>query len=117
MTERNLREEALAAKGLEQGKLVIVRPSKLEQPTDGTTVVVASGVYEGAKPNKFNTAKNDYFVRGEDGTLYIINSTQSLEEQMKLLEGVEGATISIAYAGKKNLKSGRSVHDFTVLVK
>lgn len=117
MTERNLREEAQAAKGLEQGKLVIVRPSKLEQPAAGTSVVVAAGTYEGAKPNKFNAEKNDYFVRGEDGTLYIINSTQNLEEQMKLIEGIEGAVITIEYGGKKLLKSGRSVHDFTVLVK
>lgn len=126
MTERNLAEEAKAARGLEQGKLVIVRPSKLaiEGGTSGLpagrvagTVVVAEGTFEEAKPNKYNTAKKDYFIRGDDGTLYIINGTQSLEEQMDLIAAGEGTKVAIEYGGKKLLKSGRSVHEFTVFVK
>lgn len=115
MTDRNLKDEARAARSEEQGKLIIVRPSKLA--TDGVTGVVASGVYEDAKPNKFNTAKKDYFIRGDDGTLYIINSTQNLEEQMGLIAAGEGNRVEINYGGKVTTKSGRSVHDFTVLVK
>lgn len=115
MSERNLKEEARAARSEEQGKLVIVRPSKLAE--EGKTGIVAAGVYEDAKPNKFNTAKKDYFIRGDDGTLYIINSTQNLEEQMGLIAAGEGNKVEIQYSGKVTTKSGRSVHDFTVLVK
>lgn len=115
MTERNLKDEARAARTEEQGKLVIVRPSKLAE--EGKLGVVAAGVYEDAKPNKFNPLKKDYFIRGEDGTLYIINSTQNLEEQMALIEAGEGNKVEIQYGGKVTTRTGRSVHDFTVLVK
>lgn len=78
MSQRSLKAELQEAT---QGELVIVRPSKLAEAN--TTGVVATGKYEKAEPNKFNKAKKDYFLRNEaTNTLYIINSTKSLENQM-----------------------------------
>lgn len=105
-----------SANGEAQGELKIVRPSELAKA--GTTGVVAAGVYEGAKPNKFNPAKNDYFIRGTDNTLYIINSTQALEEQLGQLaaDGSDNATVEVIYNGKAATKKGKGYHSFEVFV-
>lgn len=103
-----------AGQELPKGELKIVRPSKLA--ADGTTGVVASGIYEGAKPNKFNAAKSDYFIRGADNTLYIINETSSLKEQLDQLTAETGTNVEVVYNGKKSTKSGRGFHDFEVFV-
>lgn len=103
-----------AANSEQQGELKIIRPSKLAEA--GTTGVVASGVYEGAKPNKFNAAKSDYFIRGADNTLYIINETSSLKEQLDQLTAETNTNVEVVYNGKKSTKSGRGFHDFEVFV-
>lgn len=98
------------------GALVIVRPSKLAET--GTTGIVAQGTYEGAKPNKFNATKNDYFIRDNTtNTLYIVNGTASLKSQLEQLDGTEGASVEVVYNGKKALKNGKSVHDFECFVR
>lgn len=98
-----------------QGAIKIVRPSKLD--AEGITGVVAEGIYEKWEANKFNAAKKDYFVRGADNTLYILNDTSSLGEQMEQLKGLEGsAVVRVIYHGKKATKSGRGFHDFEVLL-
>lgn len=94
-----------------QGKVVIVRPSKLAEA--GTTGVVAEGIFEGAKPNKFNADKKDYFIRGADDTLYIVNETQGLKEQLGQ-EGLEGLKVRVEYNGKSKTKNGKGYHDFNV---
>ena len=96
----------------DQGEIVIVRASKLAEA--GTTGKVAWGKYEKSEPNKFNPQKNDYFVRGSDNTLFIINGTSSLSDQMEQLKGLEGTEVEIIYNGKKETKSGRGYHDFDV---
>lgn len=96
------------------GPIVILRPSELAK--EGRTGTIASGVYEGAKPNKFNPAKSDYFIRGNDDTLYILNETSSLREQLGQ-PGVEGMTVEVVYNGKIKTKSGKSFHDFEVFAK
>lgn len=93
------------------GKVVIVRPSKLAEA--GTTGTVAEGVFEKAEPNKFNKDKNDYFIRGDDDVLYIVNETQALKEQLGQ-GGLEGMRVRIDYAGKQKTKNGKGFHDFTV---
>lgn len=93
------------------GKVEIVRPSALA--TSGKTGVVAEGIFEGAKPNKFNADKNDYFIRGSDDTLYILNSTQSLADQLGQ-PGLEGMKVRVEYGGKVKTKNGKSFHDFNV---
>lgn len=116
MVARNLKEEAAKAKAEAQGKLIIVRPSKLA--AEGVTGVVAEGTYEDARPNKFNPAKKDFYIRAENGDLYIINGTHSLEEQMKLIEGEETKIkLEVIYNGKQTTKAGKQVHDFLVKVK
>lgn len=97
------------------GKLVIVRPSELAK--NGITGIVAEGVYEGAKPNKFNAAKSDYFIRGADDTLYILNETQSLKEQLGQLSAGDKVKVDVEYAGKLTTKNGKGYHDFSVFVK
>lgn len=97
-----------------QGELIIVRPSELAK--SGTTGVVAKGVYEGAKPNKFNPANSDYFIRGDNNSLIIINSTASLKEQLDQLaaDGSDGATVEVVYNGKSKTKAGKDYHNFEV---
>lgn len=99
----------------QQAGIEIVRASKLAE--EGRTGSVAAGVFEKSEPNKFNAAKLDYFIRGEDGTLYIVNETKSLREQMDELKGLEGTKVEIVYNGKKDTKSGRGWHDFEVFAK
>lgn len=94
-----------------KGKTVIIRPSKLD--VKGT---IALGTYEGAKPNKFNAEKNDYFIRGADDTLYIINETTSLKSQLSQLTAEDNAEVEVVYNGRLTTKSGKSMHDFEVFV-
>lgn len=97
----------------EQGELVVIRASKLAEA--GTTGTVAEGIFEGAKPNKFSPDKSDYFIRGADKTLYIINETKSLKDQLGQA-GLEGLKVKVNYNGQKapKKKGGKSWHDFEV---
>lgn len=92
------------------GKLTIIRASELAK--NGTTGVVAEGVLEKKEPNKFNPANDDYFIRAENGDLFIVNSTQGLKEQLGQ-DGVIGLKVRIEYNGKVSTKSGKGYHDFT----
>lgn len=106
---------SLKAKGeTSEGSLVIVRPSELDKA--GTKGVVASGILEDIKPNKYNSAKNDYFIRGLDNTLYILNETTSLKEQLGQ-DGVKGLEVEVHYKGKVKTKKGNTFHDFEVFAK
>jgi len=96
------------------GALVIVRPSELEK--SGKTGVVAKGILESTKPNKFNPEKNDYFIRGSDNTLYILNETASLKDQLGQ-DGVIGLEVEVHYNGKVKTKKGKTYHDFEVFAK
>lgn len=108
-------ERSLKGGNEADGELIIVRASKLAE--EGRVGTVASGTFEAAKPNKFNATKNDYFIRGSNNELYIVNGTSGLQEQMDQLKGMEGsATVRIAYNGKIPTKSGRGYHDFEVFV-
>ena len=110
-TKTSLKKQAEA-----KGELKIIRPSELAAA--GTTGVVARGVYEGAKPNKFNAANSDYFIRGDNNALIILNSTQALKEQLGQLaaEGSDNATVEVVYNGKKETKNKKGFHDFEVSV-
>lgn len=92
------------------GELRIIRPSELAK--SGTTGTVAEGILESKKPNKFNPASNDYFIRGADGSLTILNETASLKEQLGQ-DGVVGMRVRVDYNGKKPTKSGKTFHDFS----
>lgn len=107
---------SLKAAVASQGELVIVRPSELAKT--GTTGVVATGTYEGAKPNKFNAAISDYFIRGANNALIIINSTASLKEQLGQLaaDGSDNAEVEVVYNGKTKTKDGKDYHNFEVFV-
>ncbi len=102
---------SLKAQTAAKDKIVIVRASKLA--TEGVTGVVAEGVFEKSEPNRFNKDKKDYFIRGEDNTLYIVNETQGLKEQLGQ-EGLEGIKVRVEYNGKQTTKNGKGYHDFNV---
>lgn len=110
---RNLAQEAQEARGLTQGELKIVRPSELAKA--GITGTVAEGILEKVEPNKFNEANKDYFIRDADGTLYIVNGTAALNEQLGQ-PGVVGLKVTVQYNGQKPGKKGRKgYHDFTCM--
>ncbi len=95
------------------GNTVIVRASALAEA--GTKGIVAKGILEKTEPNKFNAANNDYFIRGTDGTLFILNDTASLRAQLGQ-PGVIGMKLEVVYNGKKESKKkgGKAYHDFEV---
>ncbi len=99
-----------------QGALKVIRASKLEAA--GFSGTVASGVLEKIEPNKFNPEKSDYFIRGIDNTLYIINETASLKQQLGQ-PGVLGMVVEVKYNGKKESKKkgGKAYHDFDCYAK
>lgn len=102
-----------AKAGAAKGAMVIVRPSELAK--NGTTGTVAEGIYEGAKPNKFNALKSDYFIRNaSNDTLYILNETQSLKEQLGQLSAEDAVQVEVIYNGKVTTKNGKGYHDFEV---
>lgn len=100
--------------GQARGPVSIIRAGELEKA--GTTGTVAKGTFEGAKPNKFNPEKNDYFVRGNGDELYILNGTWSLASQLDQLKGMEGTPVEIVYNGKIETKKGRTMHEFEVFI-
>lgn len=91
-------------------KLEIVRPSELAK--NNITGVVAEGILEKKEKNKFDDKKFDYFIRAADGTLYILNDTKSLSEQLGQ-EGVVGMKVRVEYNGKKPTKNKKGYHDFS----
>lgn len=99
---------------LKRGEIKILRPSKLA--AEGVTGTVAEGVYEGSKPNKFNAAKSDYFIRAADDTLIIINETQSLKDQLGQLDATAGTKVKVVYEGKLVTKAGNSFHNFECFI-
>lgn len=92
-----------------------IRPSKLA--AEGTTGVIAEGIYEGAVANSLEPTRRDFKVRLADGTLVILNSTSSLARQMEKVE--LNSAVQIVYNGTKLINSGKAkgkqYHDFTVL--
>lgn len=98
------------------GSIRFVRPKALAD--DGTTGVVAEGIYEGTVPNTFEPTRNDFKVREEGGDLVILNATGSLSQQMGKV--AQGSYVRISYSGMKKLTQGKlkgkSVHNFLVEV-
>jgi hypothetical protein len=64
------------SEGPSKGGITFIRPKELA--ANGTTGVVAEGIYEGTVPNNFDDAKADYKVRKDNGDLVILNSAGSL---------------------------------------
>ena len=98
----------------ELGALVILRASKFEQDGIKAGTVVAQGIYETRKASKFDETKFDYFVRGADKTLYILNETAVLRNQMDEVANLEGCPIRITYEGKGMTKKQKEFHNWLV---
>jgi hypothetical protein len=99
-----------------KGSITFIRPKQLAE--EGTTGVVAEGIYEGTQPNSFEPTRNDYKVRDEAGNLIILNATGSLNQQMAKV--ATGSYVRVSYSGMKKLTQGKlkgkSVHNFLVEV-
>jgi hypothetical protein len=113
-----------ARSGVGNGKMTILRGSKLVSINDGakseaplaagTTV---EGTYQGTTPNKFEPTRVDYNLRGEDGTLIIMSENASLRRQFESV--AVGELVQVIYNGKRAItrKNGAKaeMHDFQVL--
>jgi hypothetical protein len=93
-----------------QGSMEIIRASKLE--AEGKTGLVAEGILEKTEPNKFDPSKKDYFVRSPSNTLYIINETKSIKDQLGQ-DGVLGMYVKVNYDGKVETKNKKGFHMFS----
>jgi hypothetical protein len=104
------------ASGNNESPLKFIRPSELAEA--GTTGVIAQGTFLKAVPNKLDDRKNDFYVALEDGTTAVLNSSGSLENQMRNVK--PGSLIQVIYSGMKEIKTGKlagkSVHEFKVNV-
>ena len=98
----------------ELGALVIRRASKFAEEGILAGTVVAQGIYETRKVSKFDPTKFDYFIRGNDKTLYILNETAVLRNQMDELISMEGCPIRITYEGTGMTKRDKLFHNWLV---
>ncbi len=105
-----------------RGPLVIVRAKDLAAA--GTTGTVAEGVYEGTKfkpagvsaSGKKYGPSTEYRIRGADDTLYILNETKAIKDQLGQLTADDNAKVRVNYNGLIDTKAGKSFHDFEVFV-
>lgn len=126
MSEQLQSLKSKASGDKELGPLVIVNPKRLAE--EGRTGIVAEGLFEGAiqKPagissnGKKYKASVEYRVRDlATDTLYIINDTKALKDQLGQLaaDGSDKTNVQIVYNGKITTASGNGFHDFEVFVK
>ena len=94
------------------GNITYLNASKLAK--EGTTGVVAQGVYVETNKNKFD--KPEYSIATDDGKLIVINGAGSLDAQMKKV--ALGSYVRIEYLGlaemEKGKYKGKPVHRFLV---
>lgn len=98
----------------ERGPLVIVKGKELAAA--GTTGVVAKGKYLGSKVNIVKGKPlTSYQVRDEaTDTLYLINSTKALADQLNGIKAEDNISIEVVYNGCKDTNNGNTFHDFEV---
>ena len=98
------------------GNITYIRPKELSD--NGTTGVVAEGIFQGTLPNRFDDSKSDFKLEGEDGAITILNHAGSLANQLKNVS--PGSYVRINYKGKQPMKSGtmagKLAHAFLVEV-
>lgn len=108
--------------GLSQGEVRYIRASTLEK--EGTTGVVAEGLYEGTKEveGKFGP-QTIIEIRAANGDLLRVNSAGNLGYRMEqaISKGLKvGMPIQITYLGKSKMSSGAykgtMAHSFDVLI-
>lgn len=101
--------------GASDAPLVIIKPGELAEK--GATGVVARGVYEGIRTTDFKGKKLLSFeIRGDDGTLYSINNTKALADQLGQLKAEDKAKVEVVFNGKTVTKSGNDYYDFECFV-
>lgn len=100
------------------GNLEIVKAKALHAA--GKTGIVASGTFERVETTadgKYKGSKS-YFVRNEaDDTLYIINGTTVLNQQMAQLDPNDKVNVEIVFIGQGTSKSGTNFYDWEVFTR
>lgn len=100
------------------GALVALKAKALAE--SNTTGIVAQGVFERvdvSTEGKYKGSKS-FFIRDAEGdTLYIVNGTKVLNDQMDQLNPKDGTEVEIAFNGKKTSKTGTEFYDWEVFVR
>jgi hypothetical protein len=100
------------------GNLTVVKAKSLAEA--GKTGIVAQGIFERVEVTKEGKYKGSqsFFVRDETtDTLYIINGTKVLNDQMNQLQAADKTPVEIAFNGSKLAKSGTAFYDWEVFVR
>ena len=100
------------------GNLTVVKAKALA--AEGKTGIVAQGIFERVEVTKEGKYKGSqsFFVRDEQtDTLYIINGTKVLNDQMNQLQPADKTAVEIAFNGSKLAKSGTAFYDWEVFVR
>lgn len=97
---------------------IALKPKALSE--SGKTGIVAQGVYERLTvetEGKYKGSKS-YFIRdSENDTLYVVNGTKVLNDQMDQLNPKDAVEVEIAFNGKKESKSGAEFYDWEVFIR
>lgn len=100
------------------GNLIALKAKALAEA--GKTGIVAQGVFERVDvttEGKYKGSKS-YFIRDmENDTLYIVNGTKVLNDQLDQLNPADGTEVEVAFNGKKTSKSGTDFYDWDVYVR
>lgn len=100
------------------GSLTVIKAKALAAA--GTTGLVAQGIFERVEVEKDGKYKGSqsFFVRDtENDTLYIINGTKVLNDQMNQLDAKDGTEVEIVFNGSRESRAGTSFYDWEVFVK
>lgn len=100
------------------GNLTVIKGKALA--AEGKTGIVAQGIFERVETTTEGKYKGSqsFFVRDEaSDTLYIINGTKVLNDQMNQLNVADKTEVEIAFNGHKTSKSGTGFYDWEVFVR
>ena len=115
--KRSLKDTVPGNGNEKAGNLVIVKAKKLNE--EGKTGVVAKGIYERVDvetTGKFKGSQSHFIRDKATDTLYILNGTQSLNEQLAQLNPADKTEVEIIYSGKTQTRAGNDFHQFDVMV-
>lgn len=97
---------------------VALKPKALA--AEGKTGIVAQGVFERVDitaEGKYKGSKS-YFIRDLiTDTLYIVNGTKVLNDQMEQLDPADATEVEIAFNGMRKSKTGTEFYDWEVFVR
>lgn len=112
--------------GKKSGKQIVMTSTKLENGSKELSPVASgsefSGIYEGTRVKKGTDgyADKSYIkIRCDGGTLVQVAMGAGLKRDLEAAEAeglLVGDAISITFNGTKKLQSGKTFHDFSVMI-